>query len=1120
MNTGILMHSKELQQQFINVYSKSRVTLVVSGTGTGKTVTVGMLINKHSNQRVMVGEPRILNAIGAVEGSKAVHGFTNCGYQTALESSNTNAEVMFVTDGLLSANTSMIGDVLIIDEVHEFNSNQELLLNFARVQLSINPNFKLVLMSATVDSKVARIREYFAADGVEVSTVNFEGRGFPIEFIARPKENIYVSTLNLLNAGKDTMVFVAGKGEGIDFETELKKHASEGVFKLYDILHLNGESDKQTRRAVTTNGSKPRLWIATNAAQAGVTPANLSAVLMTGLKKIIVTKNGYECLETVSISKEDMEQQKGRCGRLFAGIAQWHGNVPVEYLEDETAAEILRIDLTGFVLNLSARGINALEARFVNQPSLASISAAIATLKLLGALDACGKITSLGNEMNKISLTPRRAFAVVVAKKYGVLESMVKVMSLCENNLVFAKEHAVSNSGTTSVAISMLAKYDSIKTMTYVEKIYMLNAKVEKRVVESNAMIFRALGFVRKDTGDTEQLRKAIAASAADQVFKLESTSRNSWSVYTNIFTGQSASCKNFAHDFITGSVRGNGDKLFIDTPTVIEKEWLLELYADKVVTTTSEPEFEYHYCINCKVVTKIGNFIISTEKAPAVASEQTTAIVAKYIDGRQRLEMIVSEFNAIATRAGIDFDKVNFEQKALAIVKSKYGITADTFNSKIEDADYNLVLEHTDLNSLEELVALANTNNPTNVAGCTVKYDSSNKATVIMWSGEENSLNDSDFAILKSKVFEINGYRHNTLAEYKEKTAGSRRANEFNTLEANCERNAVKIEATEVANIPVTEVVGEFGDVYFKALTFGRLNWNDCFYVALFEKKEQAESAYNNAASVAREQIETSNKRILEIREQRKESELADKNRYADYKVEKYADAVDCEVKEEEEFFYTHKVSFQEQQMFNEETSAYEDTVMVTYNKQYFYSQEDAQKVCDESNYHLSLVDDSFDAVRYSERNTNDYCRLIVDGKICNYGDENLNVVFVSKKGHDVYCFVNSEVKRYIAQFDEEPNAETFDNTCEILEQATIEMWNAFEIAVYSYSSKLQSMKDNLLNVCFKNNKSKAIEQFDALYTELTKKIDFVHPLTSEEAQQTSINESLAKLIAKFNSK
>ena len=103
------------------------------------------------------------------------------GYSVRFDQKESNlTRIKYMTDGmilreaLLDSNLSKV-DILILDEIHERSLNSDNLLALAKLLSKKRSNFKLIVMSATLDLK--QLTSYLETQKV----LNIEGRSFPIE---------------------------------------------------------------------------------------------------------------------------------------------------------------------------------------------------------------------------------------------------------------------------------------------------------------------------------------------------------------------------------------------------------------------------------------------------------------------------------------------------------------------------------------------------------------------------------------------------------------------------------------------------------------------------------------------------------------------------------------------------------------------------------------------------------------------------------------------------------------------------------------------------------------------------------------------------------------------------
>ena len=139
-----------------------------------------LLIAAGLADRVIVTQPRRLPCREVCRRVSSIYGDRIAGYEMAGASSNLDAPIVFVTDGLLRArlsraNATLDCDVVVLDELHERGVQSDLCLALLARRMaassadSVSPiTFRLVLSSATLDPAVMSLFE----DGGSASSLS------------------------------------------------------------------------------------------------------------------------------------------------------------------------------------------------------------------------------------------------------------------------------------------------------------------------------------------------------------------------------------------------------------------------------------------------------------------------------------------------------------------------------------------------------------------------------------------------------------------------------------------------------------------------------------------------------------------------------------------------------------------------------------------------------------------------------------------------------------------------------------------------------------------------------------------------------------------------------------
>ena len=200
-------HEAQIKKIFKSIHD-NQVTLIISGTGSGKTVLVPKFLLKYFYEmntskddiKIAITNPKTLTTIYNAEYAAKtldVVGNTLVGYKFRGSPENmasANTKLLYVTDGLLLSqimkdrniiNTNPDKKLLeeysgvIIDEVHERQVPIDLLLYFLKDVLKQRPEFKLIIMSATIDPLL--FKKFYENDDITFGEISVSGQShYPI----------------------------------------------------------------------------------------------------------------------------------------------------------------------------------------------------------------------------------------------------------------------------------------------------------------------------------------------------------------------------------------------------------------------------------------------------------------------------------------------------------------------------------------------------------------------------------------------------------------------------------------------------------------------------------------------------------------------------------------------------------------------------------------------------------------------------------------------------------------------------------------------------------------------------------------------------------------------------
>jgi len=357
------------------------------------------------------------------------------GYQTRDErriGPRTRIEV--VTEGVLTRRLQHDPElpgvgIVIFDEVHERNLPTDVGLAFALdARRHLRPDLRILAMSATPDA--AKISALLGgstlgsgmAGGAHVDgpapIVESDGRMHPVEMrwlpLAKQVRVEQATADAVLRALReepgDVLVFLPGIGEIRRVEGLLRGVVGPDV----DVRPLAGAlalADQDLALQPSPHGRR-RVVLSTDIAESSLTVAGVRIVVDAGLARVprFDPRTGMSRLTTVATSRASADQRAGRAGRTEPGACYrlWskleHGT-RLAHLP----AEITQVDLAGLALELAAWQAEPAALSFLDAPPVKSLQQARELLRLLGGLDADGRITEAGRGMLALPVHPRLA---------------------------------------------------------------------------------------------------------------------------------------------------------------------------------------------------------------------------------------------------------------------------------------------------------------------------------------------------------------------------------------------------------------------------------------------------------------------------------------------------------------------------------------------------------------------------------------------------------------------------------------------------------------------------------------------------------------------------------------
>ncbi len=330
--------------------------------------------------------------------------------------------VEVITDGLFTRrllnDPELTGiSAVIFDEIHERSLSADLGLALAlEVQGALRDDLHLLAMSATLDTAAM-------ADKLDAPVIESEGRQYPVEtrYLGRSQDRLEDQMARAIDrAVRETdgsiLAFLPGAGE--------IRRTAERLSHLNDVLvaPLFGALSPQDQDAAIrpcAEGHR-KVVLATDIAESALTIEGVSVVVDSGYARVprYVPGGLSTALQTVRAARANVDQRRGRAGRLGPGICYrlWD-EAETRGLTQAPEPEIQNADLFGLLLTLADWGEANPEAlNWLTSPPPGRLKAARKDLLALGALDESGGLTKIGREMTKLPLSPRLAALIVRAE--------------------------------------------------------------------------------------------------------------------------------------------------------------------------------------------------------------------------------------------------------------------------------------------------------------------------------------------------------------------------------------------------------------------------------------------------------------------------------------------------------------------------------------------------------------------------------------------------------------------------------------------------------------------------------------------------------------------------------
>jgi ATP-dependent helicase HrpA len=441
----------------IDAVQHHQVVIVAGDTGSGKSTQLPkMCLEAGRGLKKVIGctQPRRIAAISVaarVAEELGDDGREFVGYKIRFaDRTGPQTRIKFMTDGILLAETQgnrklTAYDTLIIDEAHERSLNIDFLLGYLKDLINARPDLKLIITSATIDTKK------FSSHFDNAPVIEVSGRGYPVEIRYCPWEATHdaeeepsyidqviqaVLDLHRYDLPGDILIFMPTERD-IRETTELLTRALDERRNRSAwpgqavILPLFGRLAPGDQKKIFKSWPGHKIVVATNVAETSITVPGIRYVIDTGLARIshYNARARTTRMPVAPISRASCDQRQGRCGRIGPGVCirlyseENYGNRP-EY----TLPEIKRSDLAEVILKMIALKLgDPATFPFIDPPAKRALADGYALLYELGAIESFHgrRLTDRGRLMARLPLDPRISRLVIAARERNALREVL-----------------------------------------------------------------------------------------------------------------------------------------------------------------------------------------------------------------------------------------------------------------------------------------------------------------------------------------------------------------------------------------------------------------------------------------------------------------------------------------------------------------------------------------------------------------------------------------------------------------------------------------------------------------------------------------------------------------------
>ncbi len=483
----------------------NQVIIVAGETGSGKSTSLPLFCREAGwgvAGQIAITQPRRIAAItlaGYVASQDGTPPGVTIGFKVRYRQQlQKGARIVYMTDGILLASLGhdpLLSryEVIIIDEAHERSLTIDFLLGYLRLLLPRRPDLRVIIASATLDSRL------FSRAFNHAPVISVPGRLFTVEIRYKPVIELWkgysidsfiegalvaVEEICASRETGDVLVFLPTVDDVSEMIIRLRSRLNGAAVTL---LPLHSRLSIQHQQNVFRKYDGRKIVVATPIAETSLTVPDIRYVVDTGLVRMLRYEPSASLtrMPVERVSQASADQRAGRCGRVRDGTCiRLYSEQDYCSRPRFTLPEIKRANLAGAILRMHALELDdPSRFPFVQQPAFAAIAEGYRQLQELGALDKRRRITAFGRAMALFPLDPPVACMLLRAKEFGAVPEVTVITAA-----LAVQEPLTAVEGKASATVRAFRHPDS-DFMTYLNVWKQLHAGARRPQRASHALL-------------------------------------------------------------------------------------------------------------------------------------------------------------------------------------------------------------------------------------------------------------------------------------------------------------------------------------------------------------------------------------------------------------------------------------------------------------------------------------------------------------------------------------------------------------------------------------------------------------------------------------------------------